>query len=131
MMRHLTTGQLPGPTPPPSSPLIDALERIPPRLRGSMLGFEVGPDLGYMGWRVFQTAAQALLWLRPPHAGSSHPAESWRDKRFQTKLWLDDLLSRCASHHESMACDLPHLINPAAKPLASAPSSAHGSTARP
>lgn len=120
MARLLATGQppLPIPIPAPNSPLIEALGQIPPRLRASMLGFHVGPDLGYMGSRVFPTAAQALLWLCPHHAGASHPAESWRDKRFHSKIWLDDILASCSSHHESMPDDLRHLMDPARRPPA-------------
>jgi hypothetical protein len=116
MARYLSTGQLPKSSPAPSSALIELLHKIPPRLRAAMVGFSVGPELGYCGLRSFHTAAQAMLWLLPPGDHASHPAESWRDKRFHQRLWLDDVLACCASYPPSLATDFAHLMDPERKP---------------
>lgn len=113
MMRFQATGVLPREEETPSSPLIRLLEKLPARARSSLAGLEVSSELGYLGRRVFPSAAQALLWLRPPHAGRSHPAEAWRDKRFERELHLEELLARCSSAPESFAREHQQLLSPA------------------
>ena len=60
-MRYQATGKLP-PTVTPSSPLIDLLEAIPPRVRLRIRGVRIAPALGYQTARQFHTAEQLLKW---------------------------------------------------------------------
>lgn len=96
-MRFRATGQLPKGIV-PKSPLLDILNRIPPRDRARMLGFEIDPGLGYAGRRQFQTVEQAMRWLAPDsEVFGSFPAESWRIKGFSARLSFDDVAAHCAS----------------------------------
>lgn len=94
LAQYLRTGRLPGVTK-PAGPLITLLDSIPPRDRLEIRAVMIGPALGYTGRHVFQNAAQALNWLRPPQDGVSTPSESWRDKRFSRPLSIEDLAA-CA-----------------------------------
>lgn len=130
LSRYLATGKLPTERSAPNSPLIDLLVQIGPRHLPHIKGLRIGPELGYRGSRTFQSAAQALLWLRPPHAGPSHPAESWRDARFAKKLHLDELALCCAPLPQSITDSLTHLARPqsasAPEPASSEPLPARG-----
>ncbi|MGP9551754.1 MULTISPECIES: hypothetical protein [Halomonas] len=98
-MRYQATGKLP-PTVTPSSPLIDLLEAIPPRVRLRIRGVRLAPALGYQTARQFHTAEQLLKWLKPDQEmlqSRSWPAESYRIKRFTKRLIIDDLKPHCAS----------------------------------
>lgn len=116
-MRFDATGRLPQAQPAPSSPLIELLRDMTPAWRARIGGLEVGPELGYMGSRRFATASQALLWLSPSNAGDSHPAESWRDKRYVKKIFLGALLARCSSVPEGIEIALARLMEPETKAL--------------
>jgi hypothetical protein len=113
-IRLITTGRLPG-TVKPASPLIDLLERITPRDRALIRGLRVGPDLGYLGSRMFHTAEQALRWLKPHTEmieGQIWPAESCRIKNFQRVLHIEQLLSFAASCPPGLAARYPRLRTP-------------------
>lgn len=111
-IRFITTGALPECVR-VRSPLITLLESIPPRERLQIRGLRVGPALGYTGSRQFHTAAQALSWCRPDsEVFTSWPAESWRDKRFNEKLYLEDLQAACASFPSHLAQRYPGLCRP-------------------
>lgn len=75
----------------PASPLITLLESLGPRDRARITAVTIGPELGYTGQRTFHNAAQALNWLKPHHHSANYVSESWRDKRFQKRLGIDDL----------------------------------------
>ena len=103
MMRHQMTGQLPRMVR-PSSPLIDLLERIPPRERVHYRGVQLHPELGYLCNMRFHTLEQLFRWLKPSNQlieGESWPAESYRDKRFRRVLTRDDLKRHCARYSDS------------------------------
>lgn len=98
-MKFRATGEVPR-TVTPSSPLITLLESIPPRLRLQIRGVRLSPSLGYMTGMQFHNAAQLLKWLKPDNEmleARSWPAESYRDKRFNKRLTLDDLKAHAAS----------------------------------
>lgn len=100
--RYLTTGRLPQGVK-PQSPLIDLLRQLPPRDLAALRGVTIDSRLGYTGQRTFATGAQALRWIAPSEeVFDSFPAESWRDKRFQQHLYLDDLLECCAGAPDSI-----------------------------
>lgn len=113
--RFQASGQLPAEPVSPRSPLIDLLLNIPPRELARFRGLRVGPELGYSGSRVFHTASQALLWLRPSVPCAHPPSESWRDKRFGCPLHLDDLLAHCAGAPEGVETRLERLLSPQAQ----------------
>lgn len=118
--RFVTTGQMPQGTR-PASPLITLLESLGPRALGEIRGLTVDHRLGYTGSRTFAFGTQALRWVKPSdEVFGPFPAESWRDKRFQRTLTVEDLAECCAK--------LPHALIPrgAARraPRPSPPSSA-------
>ena len=92
LMEYQTTGRIPVEleAKAPQGPLIDLLESIYPRERARITAVVVGDALGYTGARRFHNAAQALQWAKPQHPHNA-PAESWRNKRFNKKLTIDDL----------------------------------------
>lgn len=99
-MRFQCTGATPSVIK-PDSPLIRALLQIPPSMRARIIGFTVGPELGYSGSRTFPTAAHALRWVRPSEtmiSGEHWPAESWRIKSFRQPLALQQLLAHASSY---------------------------------
>lgn len=90
-MRFQATGKLPSGIR-PSSPLITLLEQIGAQDLAGIRGLTVDMRLGYAGSRTFQTAGQALLWLKPAaEVFGSFPAESWRIKECTRQLFLEDL----------------------------------------
>ena len=102
MMRHQMTGQLPRMVT-PRSPLIDLLERMGPRERLRYRGIRLNPDLGYHCGFQFHTGEQLLRWAKPDAQmleNESWPAESYRDKRFNKPLTVDDLKRYSAQHPE-------------------------------
>ncbi len=110
-IRFVTTGRLPRVVR-PESPLIDLLEKIGPRDRCRIVGVTIGPSLGYSGSRVFDTAEQALNWVRPRQEmleGDPWPAESWRDKRFAGPLALATLLASASSYPQDLSARHPRL----------------------
>lgn len=112
--RFWASGITPSPRAAPESPLARALNEIPPIWRVRLGGIEVGPELGYVGSRFFRTPAQALLWASPPGSGWRHPAESWRDKGFSEKIWLDDILAACDDPPPEAETELAWLMDPRA-----------------
>jgi hypothetical protein len=95
MMRFQLTGKLPQGVK-PHSPLLDLLDRIPPRDRIELRGLTIDPRLGYAGSRIFANAEQAMRWLRPDdEMFEPWPAESWRIKMFSGPIQLATLLE-CA-----------------------------------
>lgn len=95
-VRYLQTGRLPQGVR-PSSPLVTLLKALGPRELTGLIGVTVDSRLGYTGSRRFQTAAQALHWVAPSEEMfNGFPAESWRDKRFNRQLFLEDLLECCS-----------------------------------
>lgn len=75
----------------PAGPLITLIESIPRSSWGRITRVVVGPQLGYQGSHRFHNLAQAMNWLKPPQDSVSHPSESFRLKRFTTRLTIDDL----------------------------------------
>ncbi len=100
--RYLTRGELPHGTK-PQSPLLDLMRQLPPRDLAALRGVTVDSRLGYTGQRTFATGAQALRWVAPAdEVFDNFPAESWRDKRFRQRLYLDDLLACCSGAPEGL-----------------------------
>lgn len=100
MMRHQMTGQLPRMIT-PRSPLIDLLERMGPRERLRFRGVRLHPDLGYHCGLQFHNGEQLLRWLKPDAQmleNESWPAESYRNKRFNRPLSVDDLKQYSADY---------------------------------
>ena len=91
MIEYHTTGRLPRVPDEPKSPLITLLKSLTPRERLQIVGLTVGRDLGYEGSRTFANAAQALNWLVPAGCSAHLVSESWRTKRFQQQLTIEDL----------------------------------------
>jgi|SRR5690554_781734 len=93
MMEFRATGRLPRMVA-PQSPLITLLETLSPHDRQAMRGVMLHPSLGYLTSIRFHNAEQLYRWLKPAPQmleGESHPAESYRNKRFNQTLGLDDL----------------------------------------
>lgn len=112
MAKFQMTGRLPQGVV-PTSPLIDLLERLGPGRLVRITGLRVGAALGYEGSRQFQTAAQAMRWLKPAQeVFGTFPAESWRNKRFQGPIYLEDLLECAASYPQSILAECRHLCRP-------------------
>lgn len=110
-VRFMLTGRLPR-TVRPASPLITLLEEIAPYDRVRIIGLKVGPELGYAGARHFQTAEQALRWIRPTNEmlESEHwPAESWRMKHFTQALCIEDVMAASDRCPEDLAERYPTL----------------------
>lgn len=100
MMKHQMTGQLPRMVT-PRSPLIDLLERMGPRERLRYRGVQLNPALGYHCGFQFHTGEQLLRWLKPDEQmleSESWPAESYRNKRFNRPLSVDDLKQYSADY---------------------------------
>jgi hypothetical protein len=100
LMKYQATGQLPRVHKAPSSPLIELLEKLPPRLRAQIRGVRLNPRLGYHTGHQFHTAEQLFHWLRPEReliGNQTTSSESYRDKRFVRRLTLEDLMPFCAS----------------------------------
>lgn len=116
MMRHpsahvkyMATGQLPREHR-IESPLIDLLEKMGPGRLQHIRGLTIDHRLGYVGSREFQWASQALRWLKPSDTMFSSPAsESHQDKRFQKKLFLEDLQACCREFPERLFQEVRHL----------------------
>ncbi|AEH16256.1 hypothetical protein L5M38_22200 [Shewanella sp. SM101] len=68
------------------SPLVNFIEKIPPRLRGCFVGVTIDSRLGYTGKRQFHSLSQALMWAE------SECGHSWADKRFLKPISLETLL---------------------------------------
>lgn len=122
-MRFAATGQLPKGTR-PKGPLVELLLKISPRDLSGIKGVTVDARLGYTGSRQFHYAAQALRWIAPSdEVFDSFPADSWRDKRFQKRLYLEDFAECCASFPEQLLAQYPALRRPkpAAEKLAPSP----------
>lgn len=108
MIRFHATGRLPKGIR-PSGPLIDLLLALSPRDRCAIVSVTVGPSLGYTGSMRFDTAEAALRWVRPAdEVFDSFPADSWRDKRFTKRLYLDDLL-KSAKYPDGLLTRYPNL----------------------
>lgn len=100
MMKFQATGVLPQTRKAPSSPLIDLLEKLPPRLRLQIRGVRLHPHLGYQTSMQFHNAEQLFRWLRPERelvGNETTPSESYRNKGFVKKLTLEELREFCAS----------------------------------
>ena len=112
-MRFQRNGQLPQGVK-PTSPLITLLERIGGLDRTLIVGLTVDERLGYLGSRRFDSAEQALRWLKPAEEvfGAFH-AESWRIKAFAKELFLEDLQACCHFVPEAIAQRYPALLRPA------------------
>lgn len=96
--RFQMTGQLPAMVR-PQSPLITLLEALTPRERIAIVGLTVNSDLGYLGSRQFHSAEAALRWLKPASEmleSQSWPAESHRNKRFTSAIYLDTLVAQAS-----------------------------------
>lgn len=135
MSRYRLTGRLPEGLK-PESPLITLLESIPSRDLLAIRGVVVDERLGYKGSRTFNTAGEALRWVKPSQVVfGSFPAESWRLKSFRPPLSMKSLCE-CSSqfpdhllrHSGAPACKPPTLVsqtvNFAASALGLAPSRA-------
>jgi hypothetical protein len=118
--RYLQTGQLPeGVT--PRSPLITLLKRLSPRDLQQLRGVTVDGRLGYTGSRMFHWGTQALQWIAPSsEVFGSFPADSWRDKRFNRELFLEDLAECCSQFPATLFEKYPQLRRPRR------PASTHG-----
>lgn len=115
LMRFQATGKLPAMFK-PKSPLIDLLVAIGPRACAGIRNLVVDETLGYTGSRTFATAQNALNWIRPSEKmveGENFPADSWRDKRFNRTLYLDDLLGKCTQIPADVLSRNPRLRRPA------------------
>lgn len=111
LMRFQATGQVPRMIR-PASPLISLLSSINPQDRARIVGLTVDAGLGYVESRCFHTAEQALNWVRPDSEmveGESWPGESYRDKRFDKQLFLEDVLDRAASYADGVMQRHPQL----------------------
>jgi hypothetical protein len=96
LVRYQRTGRLPQGIK-PSSPLITLLEQIGGRDQLLIRGLTVDERLGYSGSRRFETATQAMHWLKPaPEVFGAFAAESWRIKSFARELSIEDLAACCA-----------------------------------
>ena len=113
-VRFVTTGQLPRGVR-PQSPLIDLLKQVSPHDRGHIQNLVIDTRLGYEGSRQFATAAHAMHWLAPaPEVFASFPAESCRNKRFQERLYLHDLVAAGARVPDGLLQRYPRLRRPVA-----------------
>lgn len=111
-MRFQTTGRMPVGVR-PRGPLVDLLRAIPTRELSLIIGVTVDQRLGYTGGRQFHFAAQALRWVAPANeVFDGFPAESYRIKRFASKLYLDDLALCCASFPAEIFDRNRHLRRP-------------------
>lgn len=115
-MRFVTTGKLPEGVR-PQSPLIDLLNQLGARERQHIVGLTIDSRLGYEGRRTFHTAEQAMHWLAPStEVFGTFPAESWRNKRFSKRLYLEDLLECATSASPDIGKRNPRLCRPAPVP---------------
>jgi len=99
MMQYQATRRLPRLVT-PQSPLIDLLEKIPPRDRLRIRGARLHSDLGYQSGAVFPTLEALYQWIKPANemvGGEPFPAESFRLKGFRRALTLDDLKPHCSA----------------------------------
>ena len=113
LARYQATGALPRGTT-PKSPLITLLKALSPRDLAQLRGLTVNERLGYGCSRTFQFGSQALRWAAPSDEEFSQwPAESWRNKRFAQKLYLEDVLQNCASYPSELLAKYPQLQRPA------------------
>lgn len=130
LMRFQATGQVPRMVR-PQSPLITLLSEVNASDRVRIVGLTVDGGLGYLQSRQFQTAEQALRWVRPDvemEERESWPAESYRDKRFDKQLYLEDVLDRASSYANGIMARHPQLCwssprNPGGQLLAALASS--------
>jgi len=121
MARFQQTGRLPGAVV-ADSPLIRLLEAMGRGRLGQVRGLTIGPALGYTGVHRFDTAAQAMNWLKPlGETFRQPPSESWRDKRFAKKLFLEDVLEAATAYPQSLLTQCARLRRPAACKLAGEP----------
>lgn len=112
--RFQMTGQLPA-TVRPTSPLITLLEALTPRERMAITGLKVNEQLGYLSSRQFHTAEAALRWLKPASEmleSQSWPAESYRIKRFNGRVYLDALVANAARVPDGLLGRYPRLRDP-------------------
>lgn len=118
--RYQLTGRLPE-VHVSRSPLITLMEAVGPRFLAQLRRVTIDQRLGYSGSRDFQWGSQVMRWLKPPGDSIHAPlSESWRIKRFQQRLYLEDLLE-CVAHVDGepdMYRHLRHLRRPAARPAA-------------
>lgn len=111
LVRYHATGQLPSEHV-PSSPLITLLEQLGPGQLVHIRGLTIDQRLGYQGTRTFAWAAQGLDWLKPRDRFRPPASEGWRDKGFQSALYLEDLAECCACLPESIFDRNPQLLRP-------------------
>lgn len=111
-MKYIATGSLPREHV-IQSPLIDLLEKLGPGRLQQIRGLTIDHRLGYMGSREFQWASQGLRWLKPTeHMFSSPASESHQNKRFQSRLYLEDIQDCSREFPERLLQDLRHLCRP-------------------
>ena len=119
--RFVTTGRLPRGVH-PQGPLVSLLRALSPRDLQRLRGMTVDARLGYAGSRRFHFAAQALQWIAPAEeVFDSFPAESWRDKRFNGPLYLEDLAACCTEFPDELFKRYPLLCRPVPPAAAPAP----------
>jgi hypothetical protein len=115
-MRYVTTGRLPQGVK-PASPLVTLLKAIGPRDLQRLVGVTVDRRLGYEGSRRFHYGSQALLWVAPSNeVFDTFPAESWRNKRFEGPLYLEDLAECCAQFPDEFFGRYRALCRPTERP---------------
>ena len=116
--RSVLTGRLPRGVAPTGS-LVTLLRRISVRDLSQLVGVVVDSRLGYTGSRRFNYGSQALHWVAPSEeVFGSFPAESWRDKRFQRPLYLEDLVECCSRFPEHMYDRYRSLCRPVSRATA-------------
>jgi len=112
MMRFQATDQLPQVLS-AKGPLVTLLRAISPRDLSRCTGVTIDERLGYSGSRMFRYGTQALQWIAPEgEQYHSWPAESWRKKRFDTTLYLEDFVACCASYPANMLSGYPRQTRP-------------------
>lgn len=110
-LRYLRTGALPQGTV-PAGPLVDLLKALAPYDLSRCTGVTIDHRLGYAGSRLFHCGTQALQWVRPAGEPMGFPAESWRDKRFARRLFLEDFIACCAQVPGDLQRRYPRLCRP-------------------
>ena len=99
MMDFQLTGRLPRTKDAPTTPLREAIEKIPPRLRTQFVGIKLNPSLGFHSGAQFNDLSQLYTWLGGGKtlAGSqTMPYMGWVNRGFNKKITITDIVSNCS-----------------------------------
>jgi hypothetical protein len=97
LMEHAATGRYSRTQRIKQTPLMLALEAIGPRARQSLIGFTVGPQVGYTRQIQFRSAEAAYRWiggyqgLERLACEAPSPGQAAADARFNKRLSWSDL----------------------------------------